>query len=59
MGIDCLFIEIQWNPALRPPRYYSHCFCLPSKNIHTFSCKETLVNMVTSRYYSHMFLAPW
>ena len=39
---------VQWNPDLQPPRYNGHFFWPPSKNDHTFSCKETLVSKVTS-----------
>ena len=38
-------IELQWNPALWPRRYYSPFYWSPGKNCHTFSCKKTLVNM--------------
>ena len=37
--------KIQWNPALRSPRYYGHFFWPCGKNRHTFSCKKkTLFN---------------
>ena len=32
--------RVQWNPALRPPRYYDHFF-LARQNVHTFSYKNT------------------
>ena len=32
--------KIQWNPALRSPRWYGHFFWSPGKNRHTFSCKK-------------------
>ena len=34
--------------VIRSPRYYGHFFWSPGKNNHTFSCKETLVNTVSS-----------
>ena len=40
-------IELQWNPALPPRRYYGPFYWPPGKNCHTFSCKKTLVNMAT------------
>ena len=35
---------IQWNPALWPPRYYSHFFLAAWQNDHTFSRKKPLLN---------------
>ena len=49
---------LQWNPPLRPPRYYGHIanlFWPPGKIDLTFSCKETLVNKVTSLLRPHFF----
>ena len=34
--------------VIRPPRYYGHLVLAARKNGHTFSCKETLINTVTS-----------
>ena len=34
--------------VIQSPRYYGHFFWPPGKNDNTFSCRETLVNMVTS-----------
>ena len=34
--------------VIRSPHYYGHFFWPPGKNNHTFSCKETLINTVTS-----------
>ena len=31
---------LQWNLALRPPRYYGHFFLAARQNDHTFSCKK-------------------
>ena len=51
--MSLVWISIQWNPGLWPPQEYSHLiitatyFGPTSKNDHTFSCKETLVNTVT------------
>ena len=65
MGIYCLFFLNMVEPCLtatslkQSPHYYSHFFCMPSRNTYTFSCKETLVNTVPSRYYGQFFLAPW
>ena len=37
---------IQWNPAIRPPRYYDHFFVAPTK-ANTFSYLKTPVNTTT------------
>ena len=34
--------------VIRPLRYYGHLVLAAQQNGHTFSCKETLVNTVTS-----------
>ena len=40
--------QVQWNPALQPPRYYGHCFWPPGKTaIHFLEKKKTLINTVT------------
>ena len=39
----------------RSPRCYGHCFWPPDKNDHTFSCKENLVNAVTSLLRPNVF----
>ena len=44
--------KIQWNPALRSPRWHGHFFWSPGKNRHTFSCKKK-----NPLQYGHFFWA--
>ena len=37
-----MFIKIQWNPALRPPRYCDHFFVARTK-AHSFSYLKILL----------------
>ena len=48
-SVRCERSEVQWNPALRSPRYYGHFFLAVRQNGHTFSCKKkrTFVNAIT------------
>ena len=39
-SVRCERSEVQWNPALRPPRYYGPFFLAVRQNGHTFSCKK-------------------
>ena len=39
-SVRCERSEVQWNPALRPPRYYGHFVLAVRQNGHTFSCKK-------------------
>ena len=45
-SVRCERSEVQWNPALRPPRYYSYLILLPGKMAIHFLVK-TIVNTVT------------
>ena len=46
--------KIQWNPALRSPRWYGHFFWSPGKNRHSFSCKKK-----NPLKYGQIFLGHW
>ena len=52
-------MTLKWNPDLSPPRYILVITATflrpPSKNDHTFSCKETFVNTVTSLLQPNFF----
>ena len=43
LSVDRFFTKnIQWNPALRPPRFYGNFFLAARQNDHTISLAETL-----------------
>ena len=50
--------NVQWNPALWPPRYYGpFSGCLAKTTIHFLVKKPLLVR--SPHYYSQIFLAHW